>query len=234
MPKTTLKQSDVFALFLTQDKLKFSDIEKQLHARSNKISYHITQMQKQGILEKKGLYYSLTTHAEKMIPLFSELSATISDIGPLPVILVAVTYKNKILLVKRNKRPYKDYWSMIGGKMLHHETVQEASLRKVQQKTGLQTRFVSVNALLHERVHGDDVVKHSFLLLFTKVESSSIKFHASASGELKWFDFEKINSLHIIPSDKLLIETHLHKKLPLKQMVLCEKSGIIESSTLVR
>jgi ADP-ribose pyrophosphatase YjhB (NUDIX family) len=221
------ERSEIFKLFLENNKLKFNEIEKCLKIRSNMVSYHLTSMVKEGLLVKKGEYYLLTEHAEKYIPIFSDIFG--SDVGPLPVILVAVMNKrqDKILLIKRNKRPYKNYWSMIGGKILLHEDFKDASIRKVKEKTGLNSEFVSLNDLMHERVEGSGIVKHSFILLFTKVIVQNIKFMETRAGELRWFSIDKLDSSIVIPSDYYLITKSLNKKHKMKLLYMHEKDGKI-------
>ena len=117
------------------------EIEMRTGIRSNMVSYHIKKMQKEGLLEKRGEFYFLTKNAEKYMPIFSNLIG--EELSPLPVILIALINKNKILLIKRNKRPYKNYWSMIGGKMLLEENFKKASLRQVKEKTNLDCEYKS-------------------------------------------------------------------------------------------
>jgi ADP-ribose pyrophosphatase YjhB (NUDIX family) len=226
------ERSEIFKLFLENHRLKFNEIEKSLKIRSNMVSYHLTSMVKDGLLVKKGEYYQLTEHAERYIPIFSDIYG--SDVGPLPVILVAVMHKNKILLVKRSKRPYKDYWSMIGGKMLLHEDAREASVRKVREKSGLDSKFVSLNNIMHERVEGNGIVKHSFMLFFTKVDSKGAKFEKSSSGELRWFSMAQIDRIKMIPSDQWLIKNSLDKRMKIPHLYMHEKDGVIESHKLMK
>jgi ADP-ribose pyrophosphatase YjhB (NUDIX family) len=221
------ERAQIFKLFLENTKLKFSEIEKQLKIRSNMVSYHLTSMVQDGILIKKGEHYHLTDHAEKYIPIFSDMFGI--EVGPLPVVLVAVMNKkqDRILLVKRNKRPYKNYWSMIGGKILLHEDFCDASLRKVKEKTGLNSEFVSLNDILHERVEGSGIVKHSFILIFTKVFVKDITFRKTNAGELEWFSINKLDPKTIIPSDYHLIKHSLNKKHKIRNLYMNEDDGYI-------
>lgn len=217
------EREEIFRLFLNHDRLKFSDIEKAIKIRSNMVSYHIEQMQKEHLLEKKGEYYFLTASAEKYIPIFSHVTG--QELGPLAVILVAVIHKGKILLIRRNKRPYKDYWSMIGGKILHSESIEDASIRIVKNKTGLAAKYLSTNSVFHERVVGDGTVKHSFLLFFTKVSVPDIRFKESESGILKWFDLKKLSGNDIIPSDYWLLRKKINKRCKIESAIMNEKDG---------
>ncbi len=42
-----------------------------------------------------------------------------------------------VLLIKRKADPYAGYWALPGGYMEHDETAEQASLRELQEETGL-------------------------------------------------------------------------------------------------
>jgi len=204
------EREEIFKLFLNNSKLKFNQIEKAIKIRSNMISYHLDKMQEDNILIKKDEYYQLTNDAEKYVPIFENIIG--EKLSPVPIILVAVinNENNKILLIKRNKRPYKNYWSMIGGKMLLNEDFKEASLRIVKEKTGLDSEFISFNAVFQEKVKIENNVKNNFILFFTKVKTNQEKFRISEHGTLEWINIENINKNNTIPSDYWLIINKLN------------------------
>lgn len=220
---TKKEREEIFRLFLNKAKLKFSEIEKALKIRSNKVSYHLEQMQREGLLYKKDNYYFLTKTAERYIPVFQHITG--EELSPLPVNLVAVTNKNKILLIKRNKRPYKSYWSLIGGKMRFEEVFADSSLRLAKEKTGLQSKFVSVNSVMHELVEGDGILKHNFILFFTKVKAEQNSFKETEHGQLKWFNIKDLKKEKIIPSDLWLIQNKLNSILEMKKVNMSESQG---------
>jgi len=220
------ERKEIFKLFLEKSKLRFSDIEKGLDIRSNMVSYHIEQMVKEGLLEKKEGLYKLTADAERYIPIFSLIIG--QDISPLPAVLVALINDGKILLIKRNKRPYRDYWAMVGGKMLLEETFQTTSLRLIKDKAGLEGEFFSINSVMQEHVKQDNAIKHSFILFFTKVKTDQIEFKNSESGELAWFDTDKLPE-RIVPSDRWLIENRLDSIADVKNAYMDDVEGELSS-----
>lgn len=220
---TKKEREQIFSLFLNNTKLKFSEIEKSLKIRSNKVSYHLEQMQREGLLYKRDNYYLLTKTAERYIPIFQHITG--EQLSPLPVNLVAITHKDKLLLIKRNKRPYKDYWSLIGGKMRFEETFADSSLRLVKIKTGLNGKFVSVNSVMHELVKGEGILKHNFILFFTKVNAKDNKFRETEHGKLKWFNVNDLKKEKIIPSDLWLIQNKLNSILEMKKVNMSESQG---------
>jgi len=218
------EREKIFRLFLENLKLKFNEIEKETGIRSNMVSYHLERMQEEGLLEKRGEYYLVTKNAEKYIPIFSNLIG--KELSTLPVILVALINKNQILLMKRNRRPYKDYWSLIGGKMLLEEDFETASLRQVKEKTNLDCKYVGLSSVLHERVKGDRIIKHSFILFFAKTITKNKNFIESPHGKLKWFNLKDIGKKEkIIPSDLWLIKNKLNSKIDVKEATMLEKGG---------
>ncbi|VVB73529.1 GDP-mannose mannosyl hydrolase [uncultured archaeon] len=215
----------IFRLFLEHRRLKFSEIEKLTELRSNKLAYYLKGMQKENILRKKGEHYRLTGEAEKYLPLFSSRGR--EPITTLPIVMVAIVRKGDMLLIKRRKRPFKDYWCMIGGKMLFGETFEQATRRLAMGKASIRGRFVSLNAIMHERIHENREIKHSFMLFFTKMAARSAEFKQTPSGELKWFSLERIRRMkrRIVPSDYWLITNRLDSSEEVRRIDMRDKGG---------
>ncbi len=238
-PATMKKEREIILrIFLEKNKVQFKDIEKVLDIRSNLVSYHIDKLLKEGLLTKKGIYYYLSRDAEKYLPIMSNVGA--QEVGPITVVLIAIVSKKKsekILLIKRNRRPYQDYWSMVGGKIKHDEFIESATRRLVKNKTGLDSKFISTNAVFHERVTNKDMTKHSFVLFFVKVVVNNNTFKNTEHGELKWFDVDeikKMNKSEIIPSDLWLLKKKLNSKTKVHSAIMEEDEGKLTSFELVR
>jgi ADP-ribose pyrophosphatase YjhB (NUDIX family) len=226
------ERAEIFKLFLNNTKLKFNEIEKALNIRSNMVSYHLEKMQEEGLLEKKDEYYYLTKNAERYLPIFQQVIG--QELGPVPVVLVAVVKKDKILLIKRNKRPYQKYWSLLGGKMLLEENLEDASKRVVKEKTGLDADFKSVNTVLLERVEGDDIIKHNFIHFFIKMTAKEDKVKASEQGELDWFKIKDVDNAKLIPSDLWLIKNKLDSSIDIVDSKMKENKGELVDFTVLK
>lgn len=221
------EREQIFKLFLQYDKLKFNEIEKALGIRSNMVSYHLEKMQEEDLVEKKGFYYYLTNKAERYLPIIPHVIG--KELSPLPVVLVALVNNDKLLLIKRNIRPYKGYWSLIGGKMLHEESFKGASKRLIRNKAGINARFESINSVFYEHVESDDIIKHSFILFLTKMKTKEEKFKESEYGRLKWLKISEVDKEKIIPSDLWLIKNKLNSKIDVKSAHMIENQGELES-----
>ena len=225
MSYSTLKKKErqeIFTLFLYHDKLKFNEIEKKTKIRSNTLAYHIKEMQKDSILEKKGEYYFLTDTAEKLIPIFSNTAS-----APVATIVVIVMHHNKILMIKRNKRPYKDYWSLIGGKIHLDESIEESSLRIVKEKTGIDAEFISVNAMMQERIVEGSDVKHNFLIVCTQLKAKNNLAKEKDAGEPRFFTRGQIDKLQVLPTDHWLIKNRINKNIDMREMLVEKKEDEI-------
>ncbi|MBW2973081.1 NUDIX domain-containing protein [Candidatus Woesearchaeota archaeon] len=217
------EREEIFKLFTEHARLKFNEIEKALKIRSNMVSYHLEKMQEEGLLEKKDDYYCLTKKAERYLPIIKQVVG--KELGPVPVILAAVINKDKILLIKRNKRPYQNYWSTIGGKMQMEESFEDASKRIVKEKTGLDVNYEGISSVLHERVEGEEIIKHSFIHFFTKMTSKQTDVKMSEHGELKWFKIKDIEKENLIPSDLWLIKNKLNSRIDVIDSEMKENKG---------
>jgi ADP-ribose pyrophosphatase YjhB (NUDIX family) len=222
-------------LFLEHEKVQFKDMERELGLRSNLVSYYVDKVLKEGLLVKRGNYYYLSEEVEKYLPLLSCLSR--QPVGPIPVVLVALMNKGRILLIRRNRRPYKGYWSMVGGKMLHGEDIEDAALRLVKDKTGLDAEVVSLNAIFHERVASRQLMKHSFILFFVRAKVKDSKLKETEHGELKWFRIREVldkKRREVIPSDYWLLKKKLSSRVKMYNAFMEEENGRIKSFELVR
>jgi len=209
------KINEIFRQFLYNDKLKFNEIEKKTGIRSNELAYLLKRMLKEGILAKENENYALTEEYEKQIPHFSDSSET----SPLPVVLVACVKNNKILLIKRKKRVYKDCWTLISGRIRTSETIKNSALRILKEKTFLDSKFVSINAILHEKYLKKGKIGGAFLLFFVKVSPIN---GIREKEDVKWFSKSELKKIKIVPSDLWLIENKLNSKIDIKEELVEE------------
>jgi ADP-ribose pyrophosphatase YjhB (NUDIX family) len=220
------EREDIFALFIKKKEMRFCEIEKALNVRSNHLSYHLEKLVSDDILKKEDDTYSLTRNAEGLIPFFAHITG--KEQGPLSIMTAAVIHSgadgDKICLLRREKRPYKGYWGVIGGKLKLHESIRETALRETKEETGIDCEFDRLASVLHERVKEDDKVKHSFVIFFCKLKAKTTKLVHSEEGRLEWFSIKDLPK-NIIPSDLLMIEELLDGDFCAKDIIIEEKDG---------
>ena len=196
-------EQKILSTFLYNHKLKFNEIEKLLHIKSNKLSYHLKKLGNKGTLNKEGDFYKLSETAESIIPHLTEKQSI------LPVILVAIKKGNKFFLYKRSKRPYKNLSSLPGGRILAGETIPKATKRLMKEKFKINCNFKKINSISLEQVKKNGKTPYSFLLIFVT---------ATTKSKINYTDTIK-NKDEIISSDYKLIKDDLNKKIKIKNIV---------------
>ena len=220
------EREDIFGLFVKQQRLRFSEIGKQLKIRSNHLNYHLEKMIDASIIEKTDDHYHLTKNAEKMIPFFAQITG--KEQGPLSIITAAILNGNRICLLRREKRPYQGYWGMIGGKLRLSESIRETALREAKEETNLDCDFEKIAAVLHERVNDSDVIKHAFVIFLCRLTTDQTELKSTEEGELKWFDLSDLPE-KIIPSDTVMIKELLDEDFCCKDVIIEDKDGHLVS-----
>lgn len=195
----TKMEKSILECFLYAEKLRFSEIEKRVGVRSNKLSYYLGKLVEAGVLGKEDEFYFLSESSLKMIPYVSDKDAV------MPVVLVAIEKEGKVFLVERKKRPFLGRLSLPGGRMVQGENFEEACVR-IGRKFGVSVKFEKVCSVSLEHVGNGEERVHSFLLILVK---------AGSRDSLEYVDFTKKKEL-IVGSDYLLMERDLGKSLDIE------------------
>lgn len=208
------KRKLIFEQFLYNKTMTFSELEKATGIRSNELAYFLDKLEKEDVINKNNSTYTLSKGAETYIPFFVDNKDRLS---PLPVILVQCIKENKVLLFKREKRPYKNFWSLPGGRIKLDESISDAAERIIKEKTFLNSKFDKVNAVLHERAKDKDAnTVHAYILIFVSVEATS---DVSDKECVRWFPIEDLPE-DMIPSDKHLVQNNGNDFYNLKEEVI--------------
>jgi len=214
--KTSTNERKIFKQFLYNEELSFSEIFHKTKISSNLLAYFLKKLIKEELLKKRNNgNYKLTLQGEKLIPFHTDQKSP----NPLVVILLGIKKNNEVLLVKREKRPYKDLWSLVSGRMLLGESIEEATKRIFEKKLLSTCEFKKISSVVHERfIEGES--KHSFVFFF--VEVIPIKKTIEHEG-LKWFNISKIPKSKTIASDYFLIKNKLNSKIDVVEEILNKK-----------
>jgi ADP-ribose pyrophosphatase YjhB (NUDIX family)/predicted transcriptional regulator len=221
------ERKQIFELFLENQRLKFSEIEKATKLRSNALAYHLEQMKKEGLLSSDTDSYCLTHKGEEVLPFFKQVTG--QEVGLLTALLLCIVKGSKICLLKRNKKPYKDYWGLVGEKLQMHESIPDAAVRAAKEETSLDVKFDGICGVSHERTKEKDSFKHGFILFVVKCSVLNGEAKTMKEGEVKWFDLDKLDDEDIIPSDRWMIKNMLGKKINVAKAVLHDTDGMLHN-----
>lgn len=190
----------IIGLFTKNQKLRFSDIEKLIGIRSNKLDYHLKKLVEKKVIVKTGKYYSLSEDSEPLIPYISD------EKSPLPVVLIHIGNEKKAFLIRRKKRPYQNFLSLPGGRIRVGENIGDAVGRIMKDKYGINAKLKKVYSVSMEHIRKNGKVLHSFILFFV-----------SANGRAEETEIDK-NRLKIIESDFKLLKNDLGKEIKLNSI----------------
>jgi ADP-ribose pyrophosphatase YjhB (NUDIX family) len=187
-------EKEILSLFLTNKKLRFNEIEKLSHTKSNKLDYHIKKLINKNILEKNGDFYQLSETSEFLIPYISEKNPL------LPVILICIkNSKGEVFLYKRLKRPYQEFLSLPGGRILLGESIKESVKRIMKEKHNLNAILEKINSVSIEHLKRHNKTINSFLLIFI---TASIKEKANFVNIEKYKKYIIKSDYNLIKKDK--------------------------------
>lgn len=97
--------------------------------------------------------------------------------------------KTKILLGKRNKPPYFSEWVLPGGHFSFDESIEEASIRKAKEETGLDVEVECVIDVASD-FGVDPRAKNLVITHLCKYKSGKLRKSEDIS-EFIWYDFKK-------------------------------------------
>lgn len=119
---------------------------------------------------------------------------------------------NKILLIKRNTRPFVGYWALPGGRMDPGETINQTIIREVKEETGLDVKIVRVVGEYVEKGAREDVEYEYYPTCFV-VEpiGGELKKQDSEIQEMKLFSLDAL-PLPLAFEHKKMIEDYVQAK----------------------
>src|SRR3989338_5845451 len=113
---------------------------------------------------------------------------------PLTVAVGMVIDNEKILLLKREKEPYRGLWSLPGGKVKKDEHVSQAAIRELEEESGIKCKIEEYLGYISEHLMESGVIKEHFLIHAYKLSSDKTDTKEGVEGELKWFNLQEMDS----------------------------------------
>jgi ADP-ribose pyrophosphatase len=150
--------------------------------------------------------------------------------NPLPVVLIALFDKNKILLAKRKREPYKGFYGILGGRQTFGLLTNEVVKKEVLEETGFSVKDTVETRGLYSEILLDETgkPKDHFIFRVCKAEIDSKvteDLEKTDIEKFEWFDLplKKEVKKRIIPTDLIMLEHVLSdKKHDFKEFVMQE------------
>jgi ADP-ribose pyrophosphatase YjhB (NUDIX family) len=151
--------------------------------------------------------------------------------NPLAVVLIALFDKNKILLAKRKREPYKGFYGILGGRQTFGMLTSDIVKKEVKEETGFSVKDISIETKgLYSEIlldkEGNSRDHFVFRVCRADVgDKLTDEIEKTDIEKFKWFDLplsEDIKS-RIIPTDLIMLEHVLSdKKHEFKEFVMQE------------
>jgi len=151
--------------------------------------------------------------------------------NPLPVVLIALFDKNKVLLAKRKREPYKGFYGILGGRQTFGMLTKDIVKKEVLEEVGFSVKEGSIETRgLYSEIFldKDSNPKDHFIFRVCKAEVDrkiSDDLEATDIEKFKWFELPLSENIkrRIIPTDLIMLEHVLSdKKHEFKEFVMQE------------
>lgn len=186
--------------------LKFSQLSRNSPLEADSFKFHLKSLQKRKFV-LKNIYgsYELTPEGKELANRIDDSSSSIRRNVKLSMLLLIrdETDPDRVLLQKRLRQPYYEYWGAPSGQVPWGVSAIQAAQYEIFKQTGYQTQpevtgFTREISLLSEQ--GKVIEDKLFLILEAKVspQKSQTGWHG---GENKWFHIDEVPSLSPIFSN---------------------------------
>lgn len=126
-----------------------------------------------------------------------------------PVINCAVVYKNKILLLKRNKhlRFYPNYWNGVSGFLDDKKTLKEKIEEELSEELGISKKYIinfKMGSIFHqeEKKYKKTWIVHPMLV---NISTDNIKLDWEAQ-EYKWVTLNEAKKMKLLPGFDIVLK----------------------------
>lgn len=194
---------------LMRGNASYSDIMSFLdESDSGRVNYHLKAMIDLGLV-RKDEEYTLTQDGERFGMYAKQFE--LKEQYPIPVACCMVKRDDgKILMVKRAKKPFINYWIIPGGKINHGESSFVAAKREVLEECGIEVNPTRIRGIFPTLFNEHGETTHHFHLVL--VEADFVEQHEHSIdkdndiNEYAWFTREEIKKLKIVDSNKIFFE----------------------------
>lgn len=140
--------------------------------------------------------------------------------NPLSVVLIALFDKNKVLLAKRKREPYKGFYGILGGRQTFGMLTKDIVKKEVVEETGFSAKEDSIEVRgLYSEILLDKQgnPKDHFIFRACKADVDkkvSENLEGTDIEKFKWFELPLSNEIKnkIIPTDLVMLEHILSEK----------------------
>lgn len=135
--------------------------------------------------------------------------------SPVSVVSTIVHANGKVLLILRAKQPFKDKWSLPGGRQEFGEKLKEAALRELNEETALLTQDAKFVRVYEEMALNDDGTAqfHVNITIFRVDAFEGVAQAGDDAADVMWASLADLQKLDMTPNTADIIIKELKEKL---------------------
>jgi len=167
---------------------------------SNHFAYHLDQLVKDRLVTKQDRHYTLATAGLALVDRLSQ-EKMVDRLQPHIVTAIHITNEaGQTLLFKRGFQPFIHRYGFIKGKIHYEETIHQAAIRELQEKTGMQDVALTHRGVvyLESKIRGITISKVLYHLFQGHVHETS-ELTSSHRGSSAWIDIASLDAHELVP-----------------------------------
>lgn len=186
-------QAKILSLIARNDGLRYSEAYPGEEIDDDLYNYHLQEMVKKGILEKKDKKYQLTDEGKREIIPFNIRGEYNGQFSFSVILVVMRNNRAETLIHKRVRHPYRGEISNISGKIQKGELVVDAAKRKLKEESGLLADFRHWGDFRQIRKTGEGKLFEDAIFSICVAEEPTGELIASNEFGDNWWDkFDKL------------------------------------------
>jgi 8-oxo-dGTP pyrophosphatase MutT (NUDIX family) len=193
-------QRQILEKLLYAESLNYAGM-RPVSVESNHFAYHLDQLIHEGLIVKHDKQYTLSTAGLRTVDRMSQ-QKMVDRLQPHIVVAVDVTTPDgQTLLFKRNFQPYIYRVGFPLGKTHYEETIADAAVRELYEKTGLQDIPLTYrgHAYIDARQDGQTISKVLYHIFHGDVAAPLSTSPPSPRGECLWGDAANFSDSEAMP-----------------------------------
>ncbi|HET6622515.1 MAG TPA: NUDIX domain-containing protein [Candidatus Saccharimonadales bacterium] len=189
-------QKYILSVLMHQKSARFRDLRPP-RTDTNLFAYHLKLLAKYGLIEKAEMGYRLAPKGSAYVDRVNADKLFIRNQPKIITMLVIQNSNGDVLLLRRDKQPYIDTWTLPYGKLhLDDASIKAAAEREVYEKLGLKGQDLSHAGDCYIRVKSDGQILSSTLAHVFSFNNDDIDI----SERLQWFRPHKLDNLDLAPA----------------------------------
>jgi 8-oxo-dGTP pyrophosphatase MutT (NUDIX family) len=171
---------------------------------SNLYAYHLNRLVLNGYVEKENKLYRLSLKGLRYIE-YTSGSVKINNQPKITTAVIVKDGKDNILLTKRLKQPYINYYGLPLGKIHSNKdnSILDAAIRELYEKTGIKHKKMKHVGDAYLKIYIKDVMISDLL---AHVFLASIKNKVQTNDSTIWVTKSDLANIKLIPGVKEIIK----------------------------